>query len=178
MINEIKKFLQTQNLNWTGEILTVANQDFRPAKEEDFKDLDIIEFLISFGKQGYMSISIEIDLANFRILGETFDCGFDKYAGKNPENKKLCKERDLSKEWVDFQFKNNSLLYSADLRVYCKKNKNILQRRYEEKEKSLNAKMKVLQLNKAKSLKVYKDLEEQVREVEKKHYKIDSYPQN
>ena len=166
MINEIKEFLKQNGLNWSGEISTALNQDFYKAKEEDFKDVDIIDFLITFDNQEYMAISIELDLAKFTILGESVACGFDKYAGNNLKNKKLCEERDLSQDWVKFQLRKNGLIYATTLRSYCEKNKNRIERSYEEKEKILNAKIKVLQSNKAKSLKVYEDLETQADSVE------------
>lgn len=148
MIEDIKKFLETQNLHWTGDISKSTYQDFSPAKEKDFEELDIIDFLLKFGSQGYMAISIELDLKRFNILGETFDCGFDKYAGKNIANKELCVARDLSSDWVDFQLKNNTLLYASALRVACQKERNIIKMQYKSKEEDIDRQMKELYIKK------------------------------
>ena len=114
MLEEIKEFLNQNGLNWTGNISKSSNINFRKAAEEDFKTLEIADFLISFESDGYMAIAVELDLANFRILGETFDYAVDVYAGNNVYNKSLCEEKDLSQEWINFQLKKNGLLYFTD----------------------------------------------------------------
>ena len=81
MINEIKGFFKQNGLEWTGDISTYKTQDFHPAEEKDFNTLDIVDFLITFGDQGYMAIAVELDLIRFTIIGECVGVGFDKYAG-------------------------------------------------------------------------------------------------
>ena len=122
MIESIKEFLKQQNLNWTGNIS--KGMDFYPADEQDFKDLEIIEFLISFGADGMMALSVEIDCANFNILGIFNDYWFEKDASE--KFKELGKARDLSQEWINFQINKKGLLYAVKLRDYCLKNKKII----------------------------------------------------
>ena len=167
MINEIKGFLKQNGLEWTGDISTYKNQDFKPAKEEDFKDLDIIHFLISFENEGYMAIGIELDLIRFTILGESIGVGFDKYAG-NEKNKKLFEERDLSKEWIDFQLKNNTLVYASLLRKCCEKERKIINTMYDGREERILNKIEELQ-RRTKELKLERNQKlEQINQLEQK----------
>lgn len=158
MIERIKAFLKQNGLDWTGKISTMYDDDFRTAEDKDFKEKDIYNLLISF-EEGDACLSVEIDLVSFYVLGEFKDIYFDKYAGIEDKNKDLMKQRDLSKEWIDFQMKNNRLVYSVALKKYCEKRKAIIEKHYEEKEKLLIAKLNNLQKNKEKSLKEYEDLE-------------------
>ena len=106
LVENIKEFLKAKGLNWTGDILTRRKKDFRPATAEDFKNLDVADYLIDFGEDGEIALSIEIDEITFKIYGETFDIGYEKYAGDNKEIKKIIKrfeDKDFSK---DFMYKS------------------------------------------------------------------------
>ena len=61
IVKNIKSFLKKNGLSWTGKITTSKDQDFRSAKEEDFQDLKNVDLLISFGKDGEIALSAEID---------------------------------------------------------------------------------------------------------------------
>ncbi|MBR4998852.1 MAG: hypothetical protein IKY10_03130, partial [Clostridia bacterium] len=105
LVENIKEFLKAKGLNWTGDILTRRKKDFRPATAEDFKNLDVADYLIDFGEDGEIALSIEIDEITFKIYGETFDIGYEKYAGDNKEIKKIIKrfeDKDFSKDFIKF----------------------------------------------------------------------------
>lgn len=143
-IQNIKKFLKLQSLNWTGEIILGKEKDFRPATLEDFSKLQDMDFRINFGTDGEVALSMEIDLINFKINGETFDIVYTCYAGDNEENKSLCEERDLSTEWVKYQLKQNGLVYNTMLRKKCEEEKLKIQEETKRKEKQLERKIKYL----------------------------------
>ena len=69
MVNRLKGFLKENNLNWTGDIITYQDNNFREATEDDFKEKDIYNLLISCD-DGFMCASIEIDIASFYIVGQ------------------------------------------------------------------------------------------------------------
>lgn len=164
MIERIKAFLKQIGLDWTGEISTMYDDDFRTAEDKDFKEKDIFYLLLSF-EEGNACLVVEIDLVSFCILGEFKDIYFDKYAGIEDKNKELMKQRDLSKEWVDFQLKNSPLVYRDALKKFCEKRKQTIEKHYQEKERLLKAKLDNLQKNKEKSLKEYEDLEALIENV-------------
>ena len=166
MIERIKAFFKQNGLNWTGDISTMYDDDFRPAEDKDFKEKDIYNLLLSF-EEGNACLLVEIDLVSFYVLGEFKDIYFDKYAGIEDKNKELMKQRDLSKEWIDFQMKNNGLVYITAVKKYCENRKAIIEKHYEEKEKLLKEKLNNLQKNREKSLKEYEDLEALIESIEK-----------
>ena len=166
MIERIKAFLKQNGLDWTGDISTMYDDDFRPAEDKDFKEKDIYNLLLSF-EEGNACLLVEIDLVSFYVLGEFKDIYFDKYAGIEDKNKELMKQRDLSKEWIDFQMKNNGLVYITAVKKYCENRKAIIEKHYEEKEKLLKEKLNNLQKNREKSLKEYEDLEALIESIEK-----------
>jgi len=145
IFKNIKAFLKTNGLNWTGKISRYIDQDFRPATAEDFEDLNNVDLLISFGKDGEIAMSAEIDLINFKILGESLDVACFCYAGDKDENKKLCEARDLSKDWVKFQLKRNGLVYATALRIKCVKEREKVEQKSEQRTKQLNRKISYLQ---------------------------------
>ena len=142
------------------------DDDFRPAEDKDFKEKDIYNLLLSF-EEGNACLLVEIDLVSFYVLGEFKDIYFDKYAGIEDKNKDLMKQRDLSKEWIDFQMKNNGLVYITAVKKYCENRKAIIEKHYDEKEKLLKEKLNNLQKNKEKSLKEYEALEALIESIEK-----------
>lgn len=166
MIERIKGFLEQNKLNWTGEIITMFDNDFRPAEDKDFKEKDIFNLLLSF-EEGNACLAVEIDLVSFYVLGEFHDLCFEKYAGNKEQNKELMQQRDLSKEWVEFQLKNSPLVYSTALKKYCEKRKAEIEKSYEKSEKLLKAKLNNLQMNKEQRLKEYDDLEALIENADK-----------
>ena len=166
MIERIKEFLKQNNMEWTGDIITYKDDDFRAATDKDFRLKDIYNLLISF-PDGNMCASIEIDIVGFYIVGELKGIYIENYAGNNEENQKFFEQRDLSKEWIDFQLKNYSLVYAAALRKYCEKNKQLVETRYEEKERMLKSRLESLQRDKENSLKEYEELEALIETTEK-----------
>ena len=166
MIERIKEFLKQHNLDWTGEIITMFDDNFRTAEDKDFKEKDIYNLLISF-KEGNACLAVEIDLVSFYVLGEFKDLSFEKYAGKEEKNQELMEKRDLSKEWVEFQLKNSPLVYSIALKKFCEKRKTEIENSYNEKEKLLKVKLRNLQASKANILKKYDDLEALIEIAEK-----------
>jgi hypothetical protein len=145
LIANIKKFLRTKGLNWNGQIIKGKEKEVRFAGERDFENCDITDMLLSFGSDGYMAITAEIDLTNFKIHGECFDYGFSCYAGDNDKNIKLCQEQDLTKEWIEFQIKNSGLLFASALRVKCEKDKAKVKETTETRVNQLNRKIEYLQ---------------------------------
>ena len=150
IVKDIKAFLGTKGLNWNGEIMAGRDKDFRPATEKDFNELDNYDFLISFGKDGEIAVSIEVDLIHFRINGESFEASCNCYAGDKEENKKLCEERDLSKEWVMFELKSNGLIYAAALKLQCAREKEKTETQSEQRVKQLDRKIAYLERSKEK----------------------------
>lgn len=144
MISCVKKFFEKQGLNWTGKILAAKDKDFRKAGEQDFEILRNNDYLISFGKDGEIALSCEIDLMTFKINGESFDCVYNCYAGDNEENKKLCEERDLSKDFINFQLKNRGLIYAVNLKKKCEKEKDRIHIETASKVKKIEKKIEVL----------------------------------
>ena len=145
IVKDIKAFLKKNGLNWTGKMMAGIDQDFSYAPVGAFEHLQTVDLLISFGKDGEIALSAEIDLINFKILGESFDVPYSCYAGHNGENKKLCEERDLSKEWVEFQLKTNGLVYATALRCRCAQKKEETIKQSEQRVKQLSRKIAYLQ---------------------------------
>ncbi len=112
----VKKFFKSEGLNWTGLLATSKDKDFRPATEEDFEVLQEIDYLIDFGKDGQIALMAEIDLINFKINGIDNDVAVSCYPGDKNENKKLCKDRDLTKKWIQFQMSSKGLVFATMIR--------------------------------------------------------------
>ena len=145
IVENISSFLRVNGLNWTGKLMTGKDEDFRPATAEDFEELNNVDLLISFGKDGEMALSAEIDIINFKILGESFDVACFCYAGDKEENKKLCEGRDLSKDWVKFQLKSSGLIYAVALKTKCDKEREKVEQKSEQRVKQLSRKIAYLQ---------------------------------
>lgn len=112
----IKKFFKANGLNWTGLVCGEKEDEFRPATEEDFENLSLMDYLIDFGKDGQIALNVEIDTITFKINGESNDCALSCYAGDKEENLKLCEERDLSNNWIHFQLSSKGLSFAITLR--------------------------------------------------------------
>lgn len=147
LVENIKAYLQSKGLNWTGEIVSHKGKKFRPATEDDFKFLSCNDYLIDFGEAGEVVLSIEIDEMTFRCYGETFDIAYSNYAGKDKEIKKLIKtfeDKDLSKEFIKFQLKNSGLVYAAALRMKCVEKKQQINEESERRQKQFKRKIEYL----------------------------------
>lgn len=126
LIENIKEFLKIKGLNWTGEVSTRNGKNFRLARVEDFKYLKNADYIIDFGKDGQIALSMEIDEITFKIYGESFDVGFTCYAGHNDKNIKLVRkleDKDFSKEFIKFQLEKCGLVYATLLRKKCEEKK-------------------------------------------------------
>lgn len=147
MVENVKAFLKELGLNWKGSIITHREKDFRPATEEDFKFLGNADYLIDFGKDGEIAISIEIDEITFKIYGESFDLAYTCYAGDNEKNLKLIRkleDKDFSNEWIKFQLKKSGLVYAAALRLKCLEKKQKINEESERKQKQYRRKIEYL----------------------------------
>lgn len=148
LIEIIKEFLKTKSLNWTGYISTHKDEDFRPAKIEDFEHLSNADYLIDFGEDGQMALSIEVDDITFKIYGESYDVGFSCYAGDNEKNIKLIQkieDKDLSEKFIKFQLETCGLVRA----------RYIIKRSQEEQQK-IKAKHETIRTKKAKKIKFLK----------------------
>ncbi len=123
LIDHIKGFLLTKGLNWNGEIEYEIKTkkgkvaDFRQAESYDFeKEGEEQTIIIDFNKDGQIALEVAIDLINFKILGIALDYGLTCYAGKNDKNEKLCRERDLSNEWLKYMLVNGGLVYRTAIK--------------------------------------------------------------
>jgi len=132
LVEHIKNFLAQQGLNWNGEIEYEIKKnhqsiaDFRMARAEDFeKEGDTQTIIIDFGKLGQIALVVSINLINFRIEGTAPEYGFTCYAGDNDENVKLCEERDLSQEWLEYMLVNGGLVYRTALIKLCAEKKKL-----------------------------------------------------
>ena len=144
IVENVKEFLKSKGLNWTGDIIR-KGKNFRPATIEDFKNLEMADYLINFGNDGEIALTIEIDDITFKIYGESYDIAYSCYAGENEENKKLCEERDLTKEWIQFQLEKSGLIYAAALRIKCQQKIDDVNKEKEKRKKQLERKIEYLQ---------------------------------
>ena len=138
LIENIKEFFKLKGLNWTGDILTQTGKNFRPSTEQDFESLRNLDYLIDFGEDGQIALSAEIDSITFKVYGESFDVGFTCFAGKNEKNLKLIRkleDKDLSKEFVQFQLQKCGLIYAVLLRKKCEEKTQQVE---DEKQKRVN----------------------------------------
>jgi len=140
----VKKFFSSIGLKWTGMLSTTKDKDFREANEEDFETLQEIDYLIDFGKDGQVALNVEIDLINFKINGESLDCGISCYPGDKNENKKLCKPRDLSKDWIKIQLMCKGLIYATLLRKKMEDEKIKIKENSDSTRKKLTKKIEYL----------------------------------
>ena len=113
-----------------------------------------------------------LKLINFKIHGESFDVACSCYAGDKEENKKLCEERDLSKDWIRYQLKMNGLIYAVLLKNKCDEERAKLRQKSEQRVKQLDKKISYLKRSKEKieeekqnKLKEIKSLEDLADEV-------------
>lgn len=138
LVEHIKEFLKKQGLNWNGEIEYKIKTkkgkvaDFRQAESSDFeKEGEQQIIIIDFKEDGQIALEVSIDLMNFKILGTALDFGLTCYAGEHDKNIKLCRERDLSNEWLKYLLVNGGLVYRTAI-------KNILDMKKQEAEQYLN----------------------------------------
>ena len=150
LVENTKEFLKLKGLNWTGNIVSHSGKTTRQAKEEDFKNLTVTDYLIDFGEEGEVSLALEVDEITFKCYGETFDIGYEKYAGNNKEIKKLIKSlnnKDFSEEFIKFQLKKSGLIYAATLRLKCLEKKNKINEDSLRREKQYRRKIDYLYRN-------------------------------
>lgn len=143
-VENIKKFLKTQGLIWTGHVYKNSKNKLNNVKDSDFEKLAEKTLIINFGEDGLCGMDAEIDLMTFRINGENINCPFTAYAGDDELNVELLRERNLSKEWVQFQLKNCGLVYAVALRKKCEEEKIRVQQEAETERKHLNKKIEYL----------------------------------
>lgn len=143
-VENIKKFLKSQGLIWTGHVYKNSKNKLKGVKDEDFEKLEEKTLIINFGEDGLCGMDAEIDIMNFRINGENTHCPFTAYAGDDEQNVVLLRERNLSKEWVQFQLKNCGLVYAVALRKKCEEEKIKVQQDAETERRHLTKKIEYL----------------------------------
>ena len=163
----LKLFFKLNGLNWTGFVCGYKDDDFRPATEEDFDKLKELDYLIAFGKDGQIALNAEIDLITFKINGESFDYAVSCYAGDNNQNKKVCKERDLSKEWIKFQLQNKGMVYATALRRICKDLKDEVKDETERRIRKIKLKIEHLNNSIEKTEESYNQKIKEINKLEK-----------
>lgn len=147
IIENIKAFFKEKGLNWIGKIATSKDDDFRDVTPKDFEVLSNNDFLFSFGCDGEIALTCEIDLITFKINGESFDITYYSYAGDNEENKKIIEsleDKDFSQEWVTLQLKNSGLVYAVALRNKCQEEKNRIRDFSEKRRNQITKKIEYL----------------------------------
>ena len=144
IIEKIKAFFNELGLNWSGKIISQIHDNEIDAKDEDFEKLKNLELIMDFGKEGKIVLSCEIDLLNFRIYGEAFDVYGYCPAGLTKESIKLCRERDVSEQWVKFQLENCDLVYATIIKKKYEEKKTQINNESERRKKQLERKIKYL----------------------------------
>jgi len=171
----VKRFLKQEGLIWKGEAISFSGKSIKKLTEEDFDKLTERDYIIDFGKDGQVALTMEIDLINFKIIGVNLDCTLNCYCGDKKENEKLCEERDLSKEWIKYQLMSRGLVYATMFKQRCneerekvKEESNKQRKQIQKKIEFLEKKMTYVDFDEKQGLKNISNLEKIVKDAEVK----------
>ncbi len=179
LIDHIKKFLATKGLNWTGEIEFAKMDkigtwaDFRQAEIRDFEiEGQTQTIVIDFSKDGQIALVVVIDLINFEIKGIAPEYGLTCYAGDNDENVELCRERDLSQEWLEYMLVNGGLVYRSAIINLCAEKKILAETSFNNHQKIIDREIENLE---RKRTIARKEFEEKITSLSKLEEKAKNY---
>ena len=163
MIESIKKFLNKYNLEWKGHIATIYSPEFYNAGKKDFKEKEIVKFLIYTGENKCLEVYIEIDIATFEVVSikEKDDNGIER----NVEIESIIEKKDLSQEWIKFQLSENSLIYAVALKEYCEKHKKRINLEYDKKVEKIKKRLDAVDEYRVSALKKYEDIEGNITDI-------------
>ena len=171
----VKRFLKEEGLKWKGEAFSSSKKSVVKLTEEDFDNLVERDYIIDFGKDGQVALSIEIDLITFKINGVNINTDLVCYVGDKKENEKLCEERDLSRDWIKYQLKSRGLIYATMFKKRCQEERSKVKEESEKQRKQLQKKIEYLEkkisyvdLDEKQGLKNISNLEKIVKESEVK----------